>query len=206
MKTKVKIKDKALELFNSKGFKNVTLREVAKALSISYGNVTYHYKTKNALILSLYLDMLEETELVIHTFESENLFVGLLEAPKHTFKISLKYLFLYVDFVEIKRSYIDIANLLEEGIAKRKKGYIQILKQLQVEGVLRKELTDDDFDYLMDLSGAVRTFYFINLSPSSFLNTDLESDYVSYVNNLIYPYLTPEGVKSYRCYLKSKRR
>ena len=50
MKTKDKIKIKATELFNNKGFKNVTLREVAKALGISYGNVTYHFKTKKEVI------------------------------------------------------------------------------------------------------------------------------------------------------------
>ena len=40
MKTKQLIINKAIELFNAKGIKNVTLREIASAINKSYGNVT----------------------------------------------------------------------------------------------------------------------------------------------------------------------
>lgn len=203
MKTKEKIKNTSRKLFNSKGFKNVTLREVAKEISISYGNVTYHYKTKNQLILCLYEEMLKETEAIIQKFDYGNLFTAILEAPKITFGISLKYLFLYVDFVEIKRSFPDLSQRLEQDNNSRKKGYLQILKQLQNHGIIREELSDNDLDYLMDLSGAMRTFFFINLNPDDFLNPNLENRYVIYLNNLIFPYLTKEGIKKYKSFLEN---
>ncbi len=202
MNTKNKIKNIARELFNKKGFKNVTLREVAEVLSISYGNVTYHYKTKNQLILCLYEDMLKETMEIIKTFDNRDILKGILDAPKITFVISMKYLFFYVDFIEIKRSYADLSLKLERDNNSRKKGYLQILKQLQFQGLLREELTDNDLDYLMDLSGAMRTFFFINLNPKDFLNKDLESRYINYVNHLIFPYLTEAGMKKYKSYLE----
>lgn len=201
MKTKDKIKNRSRELFNSKGFKNVTLREVANELSISYGNVTYHFKTKKQLIFCLYEDMLKETEEIIKTFDHHNLFKGILDAPKITFKISMRYLFFYVDFIEIKRSYSDLSSRLEQDNSARKKGYLQILQQLKIQGLLREELTDNDLNYLMDLSGAMRTFFFINLNPNDFSNQGLENRYVTYVNNLIFPYLTREGIKKYKSYL-----
>ncbi|MEX0312856.1 MAG: TetR/AcrR family transcriptional regulator [Allomuricauda sp.] len=202
MNTKNKIKTTARKLFNKKGFKNVTLREVAEALSISYGNVTYHYKTKNQLILSLYEDMLQETMEIIKTFDNNGILKSILDAPKITFAISMKYLFFYVDFIEIKRSYADLSSKLERDNNSRKKRYLQILKQLQFQGLLREELTDNDLDYLMDLSGAMRTFFFINLNPNDFMNKDLESRYIKYVNNLIFPYLTAAGMKKYKSYLE----
>lgn len=202
MKTKDKIKNASRKLFNNKGFKNVTLREVANELSISYGNVTYHFKTKQQLILCLYEDMLKETKEIIKTFDSDNLFTGILDAPKITFEISMKYLFFYVDFIEIKRSYPNLSLKLEEDNSSRKKGYLQILKQLKAQGILRDELTDNDLDYLMDLSGAIRTFFFINLNPNDFFNKDLKNKYIAYVNNLILPYLTTEGMKQYKSSLK----
>lgn len=197
MKTKDKIIHTARELFNKKGFKNVTLREVAKELSISYGNVTYHFKTKNLLILHLYEEMLFETSEIIKTFDYSNLLKGILEVPKFTFKISSKYLFFYVDFVEIKRSFTEISLKLEQDNAHRKKGYLKILQQLQIQGLLRKEFTDTDLDYLMDLSGAMRTFFFINLDSKNFSDTDLETKYVIYLNSLVLPYLTEKGIKEY---------
>ncbi|MCT4580004.1 MAG: TetR/AcrR family transcriptional regulator [Flavobacteriales bacterium] len=197
MKTKNKIKQLSRELFNKKGFKNVTLREVADELSISYGNVTYHFKTKELLIVSLYEDMLQETIEILKTFDSSNLFASILDAPTITFELSIKYLFFYVDFVEIRRDYPALASRLEQDNSSRKKGYLQILKQLQVQGLLREELNDNDLDYLMNLSGAMRTFFFINLTPNDFLAKGLKERYVSYVNHLIFPYLTANGVKRY---------
>lgn len=198
MKTREKIKLKATQLFNNKGFRNVTLREVAKELNISYGNVTYHFKTKKELITVLYDDMLTETKEVITTFNADNLFYGILEAPKLTFKISMKYLFFYIDFIEIKRSYQDIATKIDKDNEDRKLGYLQLLQQLQKEAILREELTIKDLDYLMNLSGAMRTFFFINLNPTDFNVTNLETKYVNYVNQLVYPYLTQKGVKIYQ--------
>ncbi|WP_298903475.1 TetR/AcrR family transcriptional regulator [uncultured Psychroserpens sp.] len=200
MKTKDRIKNISRELFNIKGFKNVTLREVATELSISYGNVTYHFETKNQLILSLYEDMLKETVEIIKTFDFGNLLKSILDAPKITFEISLKYLFFYVDFIEIKRSYSALSLKIEQDNNARKNGYLNILKQLQVQNLLRKELTDNDLDYLMDLSGAMRTFFFMNLNADDFLNPNLKNKYVVYVNNLIFPYLTEDGMKKYKCY------
>ena len=152
MKTKTKIKNTARDLFNKKGFKNVTLREVAKVLSISYGNVTYHFKTKNQLILSLYEDMQNETLEIIKTFDNKNLLKSILEAPKLTFEISIKYLFFYVDFIEIRRSYTDISIKLKHDNTNRKKGYLQILQGLQAQRLLRGDLIEKDLDYLMAVS------------------------------------------------------
>lgn len=201
MKTKDKIRVKAIELFNSKGFKNVTLREVAKELSISYGNVTYHFKTKKEVVELLYEDMLAETKQILQAFDMSNLFKGILEAPKLTFQISMKYLFFYVDFVEVKRSYIELASRIEKDNEERKAGYLLLLNQLQKQGVLREELTQSDLDYLMNLSGAMRTFFFINLHPNSFNDADLETKYVTYINQLIYPYLTQSGIEKYKEYI-----
>ncbi|NVK52263.1 MAG: TetR/AcrR family transcriptional regulator [Flavobacteriaceae bacterium] len=201
MKTKDKIKTKAIELFNSKGFKNVTLREVAKELDISYGNVTYHFKTKKEVIELLYEDMLAETKQILQTFDMSNLFKGVLEAPKLTFQIAMKYLFFYVDYVEVKRSYIKLAIRIEKDNEERKFGYLLLLNQLQKKGVLRGELTQSDLDYLMNLSGAMRTFFFINLHPDNFNDVDLEKKYVNYVNQLVYPYLTQKGIEKYKEYL-----
>ncbi len=202
MKTKERILNTARALFNKHGFKNVTLRAVAQELSISYGNVTYHFKTKCQLISSLYEDMLLETSEILKSINYNNLFKGILEAPKISFSICMKYSFFYVDFVEIKRSYNDIALKVDQDNRNRKGKYLLVLQQLQVQDVLRKDLTDKDLYYLMDLSGAIRTFFFINLNPNNFYDVDLEDRYVEYVNHLIFPYLTKMGVERYKSYSK----
>lgn len=205
MKTKERILNTARVLFNEQGFRNVTLRAVAKELSISYGNATYHFKTKSQLISRLYEDMLFETSEILKTISYDNLFKGILDAPRVSFGISMKYLFFYVDFVEIKRSYSEIASRVDQDNQKRKANYLHVLKQLQVEDILRKDLTEKDLYYLMDLSGAIRTFFFINLNPSNFSDTNLENRYLDYINQLIFPYLTKKGIEKYQMYSKNDR-
>ncbi len=202
MGTRERIKRKATDLFNQKGVKNVTLREVATVLEKSYGNVTYYYKTKNDLILELFEDMTIETTEIMKSFQFQNLLHGILDAPQKTFDISMKYLFFYVDYVEIRRSYKAVYLKAEENNAFRKKNFMKVLEQLQIQGILREELTADDLNYLMDLSGAMRTFFFLNLRPENFADLELKAKYTNYVNNLLMPYLTIKGLLEYKAYLK----
>lgn len=202
MGTKERIKQKATDLFNQKGVKNVTLREVAAVLEKSYGNVTYHYKTKNDLILELFEDMTIETTEIMKSFQFQNLLHGILDAPQKTFDISMKYVFFYVDYVEIRRSYKAVYLKAEESNTFRKKSFMKVLEQLQIQGILREELTHNDLNYLMDLSGAMRTFFFLNLRPENFADLELKAKYTTYVNNLLKPYLTIKGLLEYEAYLK----
>ena len=52
--TKQYILDKALALFNEKGFVNVRLQHIADSAFVSVGHLAYHFKNKDDLILSLY--------------------------------------------------------------------------------------------------------------------------------------------------------
>ena len=54
MKLKEKILIKAVELFNEQGITSTSPNNIAAALDISSGNLTYHYKTKAILVAALY--------------------------------------------------------------------------------------------------------------------------------------------------------
>lgn len=200
MNTKDQIKAAALHLFNEKGMRNVTLRQVAEHLDRSYGNITYHFKNKGLLITALYLDMLEELEALGAAIRQEktSLLLSLLKAPQFTYELSLKYLFLYVDFVEIYRSYPDLAQLVNQQNEKRKKVWLKTLQQLQREQLLRTDLNNSDLGYLMELSGAMRTYFFLKISTENRTEPDLKSEYVQSVNQLLKPYLTKAGLKVFR--------
>lgn len=202
MKTKELIKSQALELFNEKGMRNVTLRDIAKALGRAYGNVTYHFPNKEELVSELYRDMLGELAVIsAKAFKgAESLFHAVLEVPKHTFRLSMKYLFLFVDYVEIRRSFPGLAKEVDTGNSQRKGAMRLLLGQLQEQEYLRSDLGDQELDYLMELSGAMRTFFFIRLAPEDFEREELEQEYVRYVNQLLVPYLTVKGVGESRAF------
>ncbi len=198
MNTKNIIKQKALELFNDKGMLNVTLREVGAKLGKSYGNITYHYKTKEHVVAELYTDMVNELKTIsVKMMGDGDMFNNMINVPAHTYDLSVKYLFLFKDFVEIKRSYPKIAALVDTSNALRKSQLKQLLVALQNRGLLRDDLDDDGLDYLMELSGAIRAFFFLSHSNSDFKKSEMKAAYIEYVNKLLLPYLTLKGKQRY---------
>ena len=59
MSTKGKILEKSIELFNHQGVHNVGVRDIARALEISPGNLSYHFPKKEDVILALMEKMSE---------------------------------------------------------------------------------------------------------------------------------------------------
>ena len=57
MNNKEKILKTALELFNEKGSQGVTTNHIAKAAGVSPGNLYYHFKNKEAILLTLFQEM-----------------------------------------------------------------------------------------------------------------------------------------------------
>ena len=54
MKTKDKIIQGSIELFNQQGERNVTTNHIAEYVGISPGNLYYHYRNKDDIIRSIY--------------------------------------------------------------------------------------------------------------------------------------------------------
>ncbi|WP_375559280.1 TetR family transcriptional regulator [Bernardetia sp. OM2101] len=192
--TSQEIKKIARDLFNQKGIPSVTLREVAKAMNKSYGNITYHFPTKEKLIAELYQEYKTEMQQVSQAFlGEENLFLAILKAPFYTFDISLSYLFLFKDYVFLIREYEELAKKINQENEQRKSMLKSILMQLVENGIFRKNFEQKNILYLMELSGAMRTFFFMQLRNEEFEKLSLKNEYVSYVNHLMFPYLSEKG-------------
>lgn len=206
MKTKEWIKQEGRQLFNTKGLRNVTLRDVAAAMGKSYGNITYHYATKADLIRVLFADMLEELDQISGQVQTPqpNILLVTLGAPGHTFDLSLKYLFLFMDHVEIQRNYPEIAEQMFEANRVRKQAFSGLFQLLIQQGYLRPELGDPEtLDYLMDQSTAMRIFFFLNLTPEALQSKALKRQYVKSINQVLKPYLTPEGLRVFDTYAQA---
>ncbi len=199
MTTREQIKKTALRHFNIRGFEVVTLRDVAGAMDKSYGNITYHFAGKEVLVTELYRDMTKELSIAMKVENGKgNLLEMLIDAPAHSFQVSLKYIFLYRDYVSIIRMYKALARELKAGNKLRMQLYLHFLLDLQKQGYLDKSLEIEDLNYLMELSGAMRTFYFLNNPETKLKKSELKSHYIKYVNQLLYPYLSNKGKKIYR--------
>jgi len=62
MNRKERILQKALELFNEKGTREVTTNHIVEALNMSPGNLYYYFKNKQEIILELFVMMIKDWE------------------------------------------------------------------------------------------------------------------------------------------------
>ncbi len=62
MKTKDRILLTSLKMFNEQGERNVSTNHIAAALSISPGNLYYHFRNKNEIVYQLFLKYEEEVQ------------------------------------------------------------------------------------------------------------------------------------------------
>ena len=192
--TSQEIKRVAKGLFNKKGVPSVTLREVAKEMNKSYGNITYHFATKEKLIEELYQDYRSEMGQVSQQcFEEKNLFFAILKTPAATFDISLSYLFFFKDYIFLLREYEELAKKIKQDNEQRKQALKSVLMQLVATGIFRNDFEEKDILYLMELSGAMRTFFFMQLRNEEFEKSTLKNEYINYVNRLVFPYLSEKG-------------
>lgn len=109
--TKQFILDKALTLFNENGVVNVRLQHIADSASLSVGNLAYHFKNKDAIILALYKRLKKKQELFLIECRILPLFEDIDFMMRNIFQIQKQYLFFYLDTLEVVRA---LPELLEK--------------------------------------------------------------------------------------------
>ncbi len=92
MKTKDKIVQTAIKLFNASDIKSITTNHIAEKAGISPGNLYYHYKNKEAIISEIF-DRMAAEELVACHNEQINDVAALLEFFENILSIYWKYRF-----------------------------------------------------------------------------------------------------------------
>lgn len=97
MKTQDKIIQEATRYFNKNSFGATTLFELAKALGMSRGNLTYHFKDKEALLAAIAEEMW--TKIKTERSKSRQLpsFENLHNEVQLYYKFQKKYAFIFLD-------------------------------------------------------------------------------------------------------------
>jgi len=102
MKTRDKIVHTSLKLFNESGERNITTNHIASDLSISPGNLYYHFKNKQEIIRDIFDSYSEELlnlfSVIEEPKESLALFKRYLDA---IFMLMWKYRFFYANLSQI---------------------------------------------------------------------------------------------------------
>jgi AcrR family transcriptional regulator len=143
MDTKARILKAALDLYNEKGIE-ATTRHIAAELAISAGNLHYHFKHTDDIILSLWDQLaMEFDQLVSGLGQTAEINLDLLRSFYYqSFQILYKYRFIFLHFVAIGIRIPAIQTHYRRLIQRREKEFKAIFHILIRNGVFRKDIPE----------------------------------------------------------------
>jgi len=180
MKTRDKIIQASIALFNEQGERNVTTNHIAAHLAISPGNLYYHFRNKEDIILSIYEEYARS--LLLETLPTVSSEVKPLDS-----------LILYMDSVfqttmKFRFFYSNLPVLLDKSPALREK-YVEVQQSIadRVSQLLlslrNADIISFDDDELVDIVSILRL---INTFWVSFYQTQTIVNEVNEVNDSVF--------------------
>lgn len=157
-KTKQKIIQAAIALFNRNGVVSARIQDIAEEAGISPGNLTYHYKTKRELMQSVFRYMIKTMEQMAL---GNQIFVEGAEGmtvAKNFLEFQVQFRFFYLDTLEIIRAFPEIKASYQEQVERE----INIIKNLLYfsagKGYLIPEPHEGHYDTLAQNAWTVLNF------------------------------------------------
>lgn len=185
-------------MFNEYGISDTTLRKISGNLDMSQGNLNYHFKSKQDLVVELYFDLVEEMNVNMQAMPPSNSLIhSLYESSRISLDGLYKYRFLLRDFYKIMREEEKIRDHYHGLQQIRAQQFLEIFKGLVAAGIMRGEEFEHEFD---------RLFLRMNILGDNWINAQelLKGNVpnpVDYYNDLlfeiIYPYLTFKGKQEF---------
>lgn len=192
--TKSKILDTALKLFNELGLAKVTLRNIAKKMGISQGNLCYHFKKREDILEALYYQLVALMDEVV---QQAGMSLPTLSSSFQTSKKMMQhfydYRFFMLDFVQIMRENQSIHQHYKALSNLRKQQFLGMFELWIHEGLMRPEEFEGEFDNLYLRSNILGDFWLSSAIVQQDLKEDLVEKYNHVVFQNLYPYLTPKG-------------
>lgn len=199
-KTKEKIIQESVRLFNENGFAHVSLRDIARAIGISQGNLTYHYKTQETLIMAIYERMLEESQtfimpggfLTLHHFE---------QMMQKFYHYQHEYRFFFIDVVHIARTYPKLGEMYERSVYQRMADGRKLIDYYVESGRMKAEDDYIDYNRLGHTIWMTSAFW---LSQREIIHHSVykEESPLQHLWHLVLPLLTEKGLAEYNEIIK----
>lgn len=206
MKTKEKILEHSLKLFNKEGIDTVTVRHIASSMGISHGNLCYHYPNRDEIIKVLYYKFQGEVDDIYSNidFSSREILDGIDSIDK-AYDIMYKYRFMLHNANEIFKRIPEIKNHYSKNVLVRKENLTSLFQTLANEKLLKKNISQESFSYLYTQINLLTDFW-IPYSENAFKGTKAEKKafFTSMFVNLIMPYMSLKGKIQMAKYRKGK--
>lgn len=159
MKTRDKIIQASIELFNEQGERNVTTNHIAAHLAISPGNLYYHFRNKEDIILSIYEEyarslLLETLPKVTSEMKPLDSLVLYMDS---VFQTTMKFRFFYSNLPvlldknpSLREKYVEVQQSISERVS-------QLLILLRTADII--DFQDEELSDIVSILRLINTFW-----------------------------------------------
>jgi len=159
MKTRDKIIQASIELFNEQGERNVTTNHIAAHLAISPGNLYYHFRNKEDIILSIYEEYARS--LLLETLskvpEEDKPLDALVLYMDSVFQTTMKFRFFYSNLPvlldknpSLREKYVEVQQSISERVS-------HLLISLRAADII--DFPDDSLADIVSILRLINTFW-----------------------------------------------
>ncbi len=207
MKTKEKILAASMHLFNAQGVENVTVRDIAKEIGISHGNLCYHFANIDEIVFRLYENLVAELDLMIEKVSVKDISLAMLfETTHYIFTIFFKYRFLMIDFVNVMRKIEKIKQHYQLLMSRRRMEFGLVIQNLIAQGIFKPELFENQYQDTISLFMIYADFWIGHAEIFSPEKTEEEkiNHYLKIYFHGAAFYLTEKGFADFQSVLATK--
>ena len=193
MKTRDKIIQASIELFNEQGERNVTTNHIAAHLSISPGNLYYHFRNKEDIILSIYEEYARN--LLLDTFPQVSPDMKPLDTiilyMDAVFQALMKFRFFYANLPVLlaknpllHSKYVEVQHTISKRLS-------EMLVSLREADMMTFE--DDELSDIVSILRLINTFwlsFYQTQNENTEINDSVFLEGVLKILVLLRPYIT----------------
>jgi len=193
-KTKERILETALRLFNEEGEPNVTTNHIADEMDISPGNLYYHFRNKDEIIWQIFLRYEEQIKQALHspdlrTANAEDMWNYL----NVIFETIWQYRFLYRNLIQLMERIEFLKRHFRHILALKSKTALRILNDLAQLELLHAD--EETIASLADQIALTATFwlnYSIAIYDDRFDESKRLNHGIFHIMRMVAPFLNEE--------------
>jgi len=195
MTTKEKIIKAATDLFNQSGFSAISLFELAQHIGMSRGNLTYHFKDKDALLEATAQQMWSKIEAERNKSRRFPSFENLHNEVQLYYHFQKEYAFIFLDTHVLNHPIIkEQFRKMTEQTIRDNKAAIAFSIQL---GNLKPEPVPGTYHNISFLAWMI-TFYWL---PQQIIRGEqTKEDGEKLIWTILMPHFTTKGVESFKAF------
>lgn len=190
---KQEIIDKARILFSARGYNDVSLRDIAAALEISPGNLTYHFRKKEDIIEAVVLDIRKTYQPYVPPKTLQELDTLI----QHTQVVREKHTFYFLHYVQLAQISEVIRKIQKEAKQESRMLWLATFENLKEVELIKTEAHPGQHQNLATIVQVASTYWPEPIDAE--INPVCESaGFQDCIWDIFLPSLTDKGMEIYR--------